>query len=310
MTPLGDNMRGAVFMMVSMAAFCLNDALVKSVSDDLPLFQAVFLRGLFTTLFIGLLALSQGALRFRPGRRDRRLIGQRALGEIGGTACFLTALFNMPIAGATAILQSVPLAVTLGAALFLGERVGWRRYAAIGVGFLGVLVIVRPGAEGFNAYALFAVAAIVFIVLRDLSTRSLTPEAPAAYVVLVSSLALTLAAGAAALAADWRTVTGAHALALAASAASLAVGYVYGVKTMRTGEIGFTQPFRYTLILWAILAGLVMFGERPDAWMLAGSAVVIGAGLFTLHRERRTGLGRSAAHSPPLGAAPPSAAHG
>jgi drug/metabolite transporter (DMT)-like permease len=183
MTPLSDNMRGAVFMMLSMAGFSLNDAFLKTVAGELPLFQAVFLRGLIVVALTGALGWSQGAFAYRPGRRDRRLIGWRCLGEIGGTICFLTALFNMPIANASAILQSVPLAVTLGAALFLGEPVGWRRYLAIGVGFMGVLVIVRPGAEGFNAYALWAVAAIGFIVVRDLSTRSLSPGAPALAIV-------------------------------------------------------------------------------------------------------------------------------
>ena len=103
----------------------------------MPLFQAVFLRGLIATALLGGLAWWQGSLRFRPGRRDRRRIGLRCVAEIGGTVCFLTALFNMPIANASAILQSLPLAVTLGAALFFDEPVGWRRYLAIAIGFVG-----------------------------------------------------------------------------------------------------------------------------------------------------------------------------
>ncbi len=303
--PASDNTRGAVFMMVSMLGFCLNDALIKTVSGDLPLFQAVFLRGLAATALVALLAASQGALAFRPGPRDRRMIGQRAFAEIAGTACFLTALFNMPIANATAILQSVPLAVTLAAAMFLGEPVGWRRYLAIGIGFLGVLVIVRPGSEGFNAYALLAICAIVFIVIRDLSTRQLSPAAPATFVVLVTSVALTAAAGLAALATDWRPFTAAHLAVLSGSAFALITGYIFGVKSMRLGEIGFTQPFRYTLLIWAIIAGILLFGEWPDAWMLAGSAIVIATGLFTFYRERALGLARPPVHQLPH--APPPA---
>jgi drug/metabolite transporter (DMT)-like permease len=296
---LSDNARGAVFMMASMAGFALNDALIKSVAGDLPLFQAVFLRGVFATALIGGLAVAQGALAYRPGRRDRRLIGQRVFAEIAGTVCFLTALFNMPIANATAILQSAPLAVTLGAALFLGERVGWRRYLAIGIGFFGVMVIVRPGSDGFTVYSLWALATIVFIALRDLSTRSLSPGAPAAFVVLVTSTVMTAAAGLAAVLTDWRDFHAVHLATLAASGASLLVGYVFGVSAMRTGEIGFTQPFRYTLILWAILLGIVIFGEMPDVWMLTGSAVIVATGLFTFYRERRLGLRRPPA-GPPL----------
>ena len=289
---LSDNMRGAVFMMASMAGFSMNDALIKTVAGELPLFQAVFVRGVIATLLIAGLAWSQGALVFRAGPRDRRLITQRCVGEIGGTACFLTALFNMPIANASAILQSLPLAVTLAAALFLGESVGWRRYLAIAVGFAGVLIIVRPGSEGFNAYSLWAVAAIAFIVLRDLSTRSLTPDVPALGVAFVTSVALTAAAGLASLAPGWQPVMPGHLAALALGAVCLLAGYIFGVMTMRIGEIGFVQPFRYTLLVWAMLLGILLFGEWPDAWMLAGSAIVVAMGLFTFYRERRLGIGR------------------
>jgi len=298
-TRASENMRGALFMVLSMAGFALNDTLIKVVSADLPLFQAVFLRGIAASAFIALLAWRQGALAFRPGRRDRRMIAQRALAELAGTVCFLTALFNMPIANATAILQSVPLAVALGAALFLGEKVGWRRFLAIGVGFLGVLVIVRPGSEGFTVYSLWAVGAIGFIVLRDLSTRMLSPEAPAAYVVFVTSLVLTCAAGLAALASEWRPFEFRHVAALVSSAGFLIVGYLFGVSTMRIGDIGFTQPFRYTLILWAILAGILLFDEWPDFWMLFGSAIVVATGIFTLGRERKLGLLRASPDEPP-----------
>lgn len=285
---LSDNMRAAIFMMASMAGFSMNDAFIKLVGVDLPLFEAVFLRGLIATALIGGLALREGSWRFRPGRRDQRLIAQRCFAEIGGTVCFLTALFHMPIANASAILQSVPLAVTLAAALFLGETVGWRRYAAIGIGFLGVMIIVRPGAEGFNAYAFWAVASIGFIVLRDLSTRRLTPDAPALSIALVTSASLTLAAGLAALWTDWQPISLAHAGLLCIAGTGLLIGYIFGVKSMRLGDIGFTQPFRYTLLIWAILNGILLFGEWPDVWTLIGSAVVVATGLYTLHRERRS----------------------
>jgi drug/metabolite transporter (DMT)-like permease len=153
MPRLSDNMRAAVFMMLSMAGFAFNDAMIKLSSSDLALFQAIFLRGLFATALITLLALRMGAFRHRPGRRDRRIVALRSVAEVGSTFFFLGALFNMPIADATAILQSLPLAVTLAAAFVFGERVGWRRYAAILVGFGGVLIIVRPGGAAFTPYA-------------------------------------------------------------------------------------------------------------------------------------------------------------
>jgi drug/metabolite transporter (DMT)-like permease len=212
------------------------------------------------------------------------------VGEIGGTACFLTALFNMPLANASAILQALPLAVTLAAALFFGEPVGWRRYLAIGIGFAGVMVIVRPGTEGFNAYSLWALAAIVFIVIRDLSTRRLTPDVPGPWVAMVTSGVLTAAAALAGGFEDWQPPEAESLFALATASICLVVAYVSSVTSMRVGEIGFVQPFRYSLLVWAMLLGIVMFGEWPDGWMLVGSATVVATGLFTLYRERRVDL--------------------
>jgi len=286
-TSAADNARGALFMCLSMIGFAFNDALIKSVSGDLPLFQAIAVRGLLATTLIGLYAWRVGAMRFRPGARDARLIGLRAVGEIGGGLCFLTALFNMPIANASAILQSLPLAVTLAAALFFGEPVGWRRYLAIMVGFAGVLIIVRPGSDGFTIYSLWALAAVGFVVVRDLATRRLSAAAPGPAIVFVTSLAMTVTAGALAAATEWRAME-LHSLAsLAGSAVFLLVGYFYSVSSMRTGEIGFVQPFRYTLLIWATLLGILMFGEWPDFWTMAGGAVVVATGLFTFYRERR-----------------------
>jgi drug/metabolite transporter (DMT)-like permease len=285
-----DIARGAGFMLVSMLGFSINDAFVKSVAEAMPLSQAVFLRSLLTTLLLGGLVWSRGLLPFRPARRDRRLIVVRCVGEIGGTACFLTALFNMPLANASAILQALPLAVTLAAALFFGEPVGWRRYLAIGIGFAGVMVIVRPGTEGFNAYSLWALAAIVFIVIRDLSTRRLTPDVPGPWVAMVTSGVLTAAAALAGGFEDWQPPEAESLFALATASICLVVAYVSSVTSMRVGEIGFVQPFRYSLLVWAMLLGIVMFGEWPDGWMLVGSATVVATGLFTLYRERRVDL--------------------
>lgn len=284
---LGENLRGAGFMVLMAAGYSSNDTFMKAVSADLPLFQAVFLRGLIATVLLAGIAVAQGALRVRLGRRDRRLISARCLAEIGATVCFLTALFNMPIANATAILQSIPLAVTLAAALVYQEPVGWGRYLAIGIGFLGVVILIRPGAEGFDLYALWAVAAVIFIVVRDLSTRQLSPDTPGITVALLTSAVLTAFAGTMLVWSDWTPVATAHLGLLGGAACCLIVGYVCGVRAMRTGEVGFVQPFRYTLLLWAMLFGILVFGEWPDAWMLLGSAIVVGTGLFTLHRERQ-----------------------
>lgn len=283
-------MRGAGFMSLSMAGFTTNDAMIKLVAGSLPLVQAIFVRGLLVTAMLAALAWLTGALRPVLGRHDRRILVLRSIGEVGGTFCFLTALFHMPIANASAILQSLPLAITLAAALFLGEPVGWRRYLAIGVGFAGVLIIVRPGTEGFNAYALSALAAVGFIVLRDLSTRRLSPDVPSFLAAVVTSTAITGAAGVACAFVDLRPVAPSHLAALSASGVFLMGGYLFGIMAMRVGEIAFVQPFRYTLLLWAMLLGWLIYGEVPDVWMLTGAGIVVTTGLYTFHRERQLGL--------------------
>jgi len=289
-----ENFRGALYMSLSMAGFVCNDATMKWISAELSLFQIVFLRGLFTIVLIGALAHWRGELFYRPDRRDTRVLALRLFGEVGGTFCFLNALFNMPLANASAILQSMPLAVTLGAALFLGERVGWRRYTAIFVGFLGVMIIVRPGMEGFNAYALWAVVAVVFVTIRDLSTRSLSRGVPSMHVTLTTAVGVTVLSGLCLLLfGEWKPVQDTHFLFLGGAACLVIVGYLFGIMAMRHGEIGFVAPFRYTILVWAILLGFLVFGDIPDTWTIVGSSIVIGMGIYTFYRERVRAAGKT-----------------
>lgn len=290
MSALSDNVRGAVYMMLSMAGFVLNDTLMKSLSDDLPMFQAIFLRGAFATLLIGLLAWHRRVLWYRPPRAAFKFMSLRVIGELGATVFFITALFNMPIANATAILQVSPLAVTLGAALFLGEAVGWRRYSAIIVGFLGVMLIVRPGSDGFTIYSVYALAAVVFFVLRDLVTRRLPADVPSLFVTVISSVMVMVMAGAVTLAQSWQPVTLTQIGILALAAVFVLIGYLFGVMTMRVGEISFISPFRYTVLVWAMILGFVVFGDIPDIFTLAGSTIVVLTGLYAFHRERKLAI--------------------
>ncbi|MEQ8603371.1 MAG: DMT family transporter [Marivibrio sp.] len=289
--PLSDNVKGALLMIGSMAGFAANDALIKLASAEMGLFQAILLRGVAASLLIAGLAAALGAFRRAPPRRDWKILALRSAGEVGATLCFLTALFNMPIANATAILQALPLAVTLAGALFLGEAVGWRRYLAIAVGFAGVLIIVRPGAEGFNSYALFAVAAVGFVVLRDLTTRRLSPETPSLLAASLTAVVITIVGGlGVALTGEWAALDAGRVDALAALAGAavfIFFGYLFSIMTMRQGEVAFVAPFRYTNLIWAILLGLFVFGEVPDVYMMTGAAIVVGTGLYTFYRERR-----------------------
>jgi drug/metabolite transporter (DMT)-like permease len=283
-----NNMRGAFFMMASMAGFVLNDTMIKLVSEDLELFQAVFLRGIVATLLLAILAWHKKVLFHKPAPGEFKIIACRSFAEISATFCFLTALFNMPLANATAILQSLPLSVTLAASIFLGYKVGWRRYLAIIVGFIGVIVIVRPGTDGFNVYSLWALAAVAFVTLRDLLSHKLNSSTPSIYVALFASVFVMILAGMASATQQWNDVSPQIGLYLAAAAGFILVGYIAGIAAMRHVEISFVSPFRYTVLIWALLLGFFVFGEVPDAITIAGSLIVVGMGIYTFYRERKT----------------------
>lgn len=287
MPAMSDNLRGALLMMAGMAAFTVNDTFLKALADELPLMQAIFLRGVATTAFLYGLARSMGALRFDLPRRDWGLVLLRTAGEVAAAWFFLTALFNMPLANVTAILQSLPLTITLAGAVFLGEPVGWRRFAAIGIGFAGVLLIVRPGPEGFNLYALYALISVACVTLRDLATRRLSPAAPSLTVAVVGSAGVTLFGAAGTLTGAWAPISATAAWQLSGATVFVILGYLCSILVMRAGDLGFVALFRYTGLVWALLLGLAVFGHWPQPLTLLGAAIVAATGIFTLWRERR-----------------------
>ena len=283
-----DNLRGAALMAASMAAFTLNDALIKLVAETIPLFQMVFLRGVSATLLVALLAWRMGAFARPIPRADRGLVALRIVAEVCIFIPFIIALTHMPLANVTAILQAVPLTITLAGALFLGEAVGWRRWAAILVGFAGVLLIVRPGGEGFNVYALLALAAVAGITLRDVVTRKLSADVPSLQIAVWTALAICLLGLFGSFFRPWAPVSGVQAVQIIGASVFILGGYLFSIMVMRVGEIGFVAPFRYTALIWGLMLGWAVFGEWPDGLTLLGSAIVVGTGIYTLWRERQS----------------------
>ncbi|MDU8913651.1 DMT family transporter [Aestuariicoccus sp. MJ-SS9] len=284
---LTDNTRGALLMMATMAAFSLGDACVKATGGAMPLSQLLVVRGVFATTFIALMAWRLGALRLNLPRRDWALIALRSGAEVGAAYFFLTALFHMPIANVTALLQMLPLTVTLGGALFFGEPVGWRRWLAIAAGFLGMLLIVRPGTEGFTLYSVYALIAVVCVTVRDLTTRRMSAAVPSLTVTFAASLAVLVFAAVWSFGQDWVPVTPRLGWLLLGASIFIIGGYTFSVLVMRVGEVGFVAPFRYTGLLWALMLGLVFFGEWPAVPTLIGAAIIVATGVFTLWREAR-----------------------
>ncbi|MDE0985599.1 MAG: DMT family transporter [Yoonia sp.] len=290
MMQISDNMRGAGLMAGSMVAFTVNDAFMKGLSGDIPLFQALFLRGLGTVAVLVALAIITGQFRFGYSRKDWVLIGLRSTAEIGGTVFFLTALFHMPIANVTAVLQVLPLTVSLAGALFLGEVLGWRRLMAILVGFVGVFLIVRPGGEGFTIYSIYALGAVACVTLRDLVVRRMSRKVPSIMVGLMAAISVTLSGAFVTATQSWVPVDGTTTLQLAGAMVFIVFGYIFSVAAMRTGEIGFVAPFRYSGLLAALIIGWAVFGDWPVPLTLIGAGIVVATGLFTLYRERSLSL--------------------
>lgn len=275
-------------MAVAVAGFVINDTMMKSLSGEIPIFQAVLVRGVFATLLIGAFAWSRGVARVSAlAPQDRGFALLRACSEVGATVCFLTALFNMPIANASAIMLSSPLLLTLIGAVLMGERVGWRRWTAILIGFCGVLLIVKPGAEAFNDASLWAMSAVLFYCLRDIMTRKLSPTTPSPVITLITAVAITTLGGLMVAVEGWTPIDLEVVLRLALSAFFVFFGYLFSVMAMRVGDMGFVSPFRYTSLIWALALGWLVFGDAPGVLTLFGAALIVATGVFTFYREGR-----------------------
>ena len=283
---LNENLLGAALMTCCVLAYVLNDAVMKLLFADIDFFQAIFLRGLVSLPPLLVLALMTKTLLQKYSAKNQRFMIIRILAEIGTTVTFLTALKHMPLANVTAILQSLPLAITMAAAIFLGEPVGWRRWSAICLGFTGVLIIIRPGLAGFNSYSLLALAAVLLLTVREISTRQLDKKIPTVTVALSTTLGITVFAALMLIGDEWAEINFVSWSLILAAAAAVTVATLLSVVAMRTGDIGFVSPFRYTSLIGAIGLGILLFGEWPDGMTLLGAVIIAFAGVYSLYREQ------------------------
>jgi drug/metabolite transporter (DMT)-like permease len=282
-----ENLRGIALMIASMAGFSIEDTLIKGVSSHIPSGQILIILGLIGAAIFAVLAKLRRLRLFGPALLERSVL-IRNLSEMLGTVCYVSAIIMTPLSSASAILQATPLAVTLGAAIFLGAPVGWRRWSAIAVGFAGVLIIVRPGAEGFMPASLFAVGGVIFLAARDLATRSAPAHVPSLIMALYGFLAV-VPAGAVLMAfqGGWVALPPGILLRLGLTAVVGVAAYYAIVAAMRVGDVAVVTPFRYSRIIFALILGITVFDEKVDRWTLIGAAIVIASGLYTLIREAR-----------------------
>lgn len=279
-----ENIKAIAAILAGTVFFTVVDIMMKLTSANLPVGESMVIRNGFATALIVAFAVSAGQLSL-PDRPPWPGLIWRMIGEGGSTIAFLTALAALPIAEASGITQFTPLAITAAAAVFLKERVGWRRWTATLVGLVGVMLIMRPGTAGFSVAGLLVLVSIALIVVRDFATRSITASISTMTLTAMSSLA-TLFAGLLMLPFEtWITPSPLDLVRLGVAALFLIAGYVSIIIAMRTGEVSAATPFRYFSMVIALAAGWLIWNEVPDEVQLAGMGLVCAAGLYTLRRE-------------------------
>ena len=274
-------------MSVGMVCFVLNDSLVKYVSETLAAPQLIFLRGLLAT--VGLLVVTLAMGQLPPWRVSLRHVSDRwvfirSLMDGVASLVYLSALFHMPMANANAINMSTPLLIALLSALLLNHRVSPRHWFIIALGFVGVLLVVQPQAEGFNAWAWVALAGTLCHAFRDLAVGFIPDDVPSSLITLSTAFTATWMAGAWAVFHPWQSVSGSAWCLLAAAAALLSAGYFALVKATRIADMSVIAPFRYVGLLTAVVMGYMVWGDVPNAWAWGGMALLVGAGLLMIRQ--------------------------
>lgn len=281
------NVRAIILMVAAMGFFALEDVLIKLTAQTISSGQILFVLSLIGAPGFAIICARDGRRLIEWSMWSRPMLW-RLFGELIGTFCFVTAIIQTPLASASAILQATPLVVTMGAALVMKEQVGWRRWTAILVGFIGVLLIIRPGTSAFDPLSLFAVGGVIGLAIRDVATRALPLNTSSAQVGFATySMLVTPAALLMVLQGGWTPFNQFAAITMGTAGLIGIVGYYVVIVAMRIGEISAIAPFRYSRLVFALILAMVVFNERPDAMTLLGAAIVIVTGLFTLYREQK-----------------------
>lgn len=282
-----DNRRGIIAMLCASMFFITNDTVIKLASDVFSTSQMMAVRGVFSTCFALIIVIALGQAGYLR-RLASPLVALRATLEATVAFLFITALALLPLANVTAILQSTPIIMTLMMVALGLERVGWRRWGAIIVGFVGVLLIVQPTPEGFNISVLFALSAAVLVSIRDLVTRRIADDIPSPVIAASTTMAVGLAGFAIGFARgeEWAPFLVPETGWLVVAAVLVTMANLSIVMAFRNVEVSVVSPFRYAVVVFALLLGYLVFGDLPNLLAMAGMGLVVGAGIYMIHRER------------------------
>jgi drug/metabolite transporter (DMT)-like permease len=279
------NRRGIIAMMAAMTLFCCNDALMKLAREVFPAGQALALRTIFAMVASLALVVFMSDWRKLPlGLRP--VVLARAGFEALCALTFIWALGLLPLANITAIVMASPLLIVLLAVLLRIESVGWRRALALTVGFIGVLIVMRPSADGFSAAALVALAGAGFVAIRDLTTRFISSDVPSTVVSLTATVVVGLLGVGMSALETWQSPWRIELAYLAGAALLVTAGSFSIISAFRNTDVGVVAGYRYSVVPIAVLIGWLVWGETPDGIAFAGIALIVGSGLYTLHRQR------------------------
>ena len=284
MTDASANRRGILAMIGSSACFAANDACTKIAAKLLPSSEIVAIRGFFTLLFAFAIIVVRREL-VHIWRAADRTVMLRALAESLAGFLIIIALGLMPLANVIAILLVQPFLLTIAAVVMFKEAVGWRRWTAVSVGFLGMLLVVKPATDAFEMVSLVAVTAAFMTVFRDLLTRRIGPEVPTMVITLASAGVGIVVGALGAAAESWKTPDVLVIAVVALAAAFIMLAFIFIIIAFRGTEVSAVAPFRYTIVVFAVVFGIVLFAEIPDTFSFTGMALIVGAGLYMLHRE-------------------------
>ena len=279
--------RGPLFMIVSTGSYIVNDTMMKLATAGLPPYEVLFLRGAAATLWGIPMLLALGYGRQMPLMMEKRVLARNAL-ELGAILAYVVALANMQIADSTALGQVTPLLVMLGASLLFGERIGAVRMLLIGLGFVGAIMIAQPTMQGISVYALLALANAALAAARDLAGRRVASETPGMIVAISAVLVVLAGAGIAHLLTERWVVPGPHHLLLMAGAGFFLIfGHFFIFMAYRVGPAQLVAPLYYSFSVWAVISGLVVFGQFPNGLAIAGMLLVVASGLAIVLLDER-----------------------
>lgn len=297
-SPENHTLRAGLYMIITTACFVAGDTCIKLIGSTLPLGQVICLIGVVSTFFLLLVCWQQGILKTLPMIFTRTVL-LRSLFDAMGSFMFVSALMHMPLANISAVMQSVPLVVVAVGVIFLGEKAGLSRIAAVIAGFLGVLFIVKPSPQTITIYELLAVGTVIVVAFRDLVTKRIPAHVPLLVIALANAIFISVSGFGVGLMQGFKTAEIWQWALLLGAGLFVTISYFFIVATVRLGDLSATAPFRYSEVVFAIIAGILIFGEYPDAISYVGMALVIAAGLFAAHREAMQNRDAEAELMPP-----------